>query len=144
MGELDKAQNLAKRLQQRQQILALLDTFSGFTDRSLMQMARLRSRFLAVAGIDNQAKVAAFLAESAEQFRRLGEKATSVQSSLIAAALTTDNVLAHPEKLAEALDNEEIDQALEKSLTDVIQARLDLQAQVLVLDAIADEVDRLL
>ncbi|MGD0073746.1 MAG: hypothetical protein ABSD31_05335 [Candidatus Binataceae bacterium] len=107
-------------------------------------MARLRSRFLAVAGIDKQAKAAAFLAESTEQFRRLGERAASVQSSLIVAALTTDHVLAHPEKLAEDLDNEEIDQALEKSLTDVIQARRDLQAQVLVLDAIADEVDRLL
>ncbi len=144
MLELDKAKKLAERRRQRQQILSLLDTFSQFTDRSLLQMARLRSRFLDVAGIDQQAEAAAFLAESTDRLRRLGEKATAVQRSLQAAAANTDEVLAHSEKLAEDLDNEEIDRALALSLLSVERARLELEAQVLEIDAIADEVDRLL
>ena len=144
MPELDKAQKLEERRRQRQQILSLLDTFPKFTDRSLLQMTRLRSRFLDVAGIDQQTQAAAFLTESTDRLRRLGEKATIVQRSLQAAAANTDEVLAHPEKLADNLDNEEIDRALGRSLLSVERARLDLQAQVLEIDAIADEVDRLL
>ena len=101
MPELDKAQKLEERRRQRQQILSLLDTFPKFTDRSLLQMTRLRSRFLDVAGIDQQTQAAAFLTESTDRLRRLGEKATIVQRSLQAAAANTDEVLAHPEKLAD-------------------------------------------
>jgi len=107
-------------------------------------MARLRTRFLDVAGIDQQAEAAAFLAQSTDRLRQLGEKAAIVQRSLQAAAANTDDVLAHPEKLADNLDNEEIDRALAQSLLSVERARVDLQAQVLEIDAIADEVDRLL
>ena len=144
MPELDKARKLAKRRRLRQQILSLLDSFPKFTDRSLLQMARLRSRFLDVAGIDEQTEAAALLAQSTDRLRRLGERATIVQRSLQAAAANTDEVLAHPEKLADNLDNEEIDRALARSLLSVERARLDLQEQVLEIDAIADEVDRLL
>jgi len=144
MPGLDQAHKLAQRQRQRQQILSLLDSLPKFTDRSLQQMARLRRRFLDLAATGRHTEAAALFTRSTDRLRRLGEKATIVQRSLHAAAATTDDVLAHPEKLADNLDREEIDQALAQSLLSVERARLDLQAQILDLDAIADEVDRLL
>jgi len=144
MPGLDHADKLAHRHRRRQQILSLLDTLPKFTDRSLQQMARLRRRFLDLAATGRHTEAAALFTRSADRLRRLGEKATILQRGLHAAAATTDDILAHPEKLADNLDREEIDQALARSLLTVERAHLDLQAQILDLDAIADEVDRLL
>src|SRR5271163_3598477 len=136
MPALDKAQKLEERRRQRLQILYLLNTFPKFTDRSLSQMSLLRSRFLEVAGFNQHTEAAHILANSTERLKRLGEKAIDVQRSLQAAAATTDEVLACPEKLADNLDNEQIDRALAESLQSVERARLDLQTQILEIDAI--------
>jgi hypothetical protein len=141
---LDKIPRLAARRHQRQQILDLLDTFSKFTDRSLLQMGRLRTRFFEVSEAQEKSDAANLLANSTNRLRALGEKAVLLQRSLQAAAATTDELLSFPERLAENLDDETIDRALAASLRSVERARSDLQEQILEIDAISDEVDRLL
>jgi len=142
--ELDQVWKLQQRRHQRQQILELLNTFSKFTDRSLAMMARLRTRFVDVSYISQSAEAARLLANSSDRLTRLGQRASVLQRSLQAAAASTDELLSCPDKLAESLDDDRIDRALESTLTRVERARLDLQAQVLEIDAITDDVDRLL
>jgi len=141
---LDRLSKLADRRRQRQQILDLLDTFSKFTDRSLLQMARLRTRFFDVAQAGEKSDAAHLLTHSTNRLRVLGEKAALLQRSLQTAAASTDQLLSFPEKLADNLNDDRIDLALAASLRSVERARFDLQAQVLEIDAITDEVDRLL
>ena len=143
MPDLDKANKLAERQRQRQRILLLLDTLPQFTVRSLVQVAHLRSRLLDVAETEQRTAIA-LLNKSKDRLKTIGEKTLNVQRCLETAAVNTDDVLAHPEKLGANLDSEEIDVALTQSLLSVERAHHDLQAQVLELDAIAEEADRLL
>ncbi|HXR25841.1 MAG TPA: hypothetical protein VN742_10810 [Candidatus Binataceae bacterium] len=143
MPELDKAKKLAERQRQRQRILLLLDTLPQFTVRSLVQVTHLRSRLLDVAETEQRTAIA-LLSKSKDRLKAIGEKTLNVQRCLETAAVNTDDVLAHPEKLGANLDSEEIDVALTQSLLSVERAHHDLQAQVLELDAIAEEADRLL